>query len=621
MHQIVDPSLSFHATAARTLAQYLVRRTSMQHRSFALVISACLCLAGVACEPTSDDSTATATGGSGGKAGSGGSGGKGGSAGSGGTTERGGSGGAAGRGGSGSGGDKAGGSGGAAGTTSSGGTGGGGAVGSGGSAGSGGKGDTAGSGGGTAGRSGGAGGRGGASGTGGSAGSGGSTGGEAGSTGSGNCTFTQQSSLSTKIATVGIVTWSTTLPSPTEASIDFGLTTSYGFTAPVDLKAQSYRTLLLGMKQSKTYNYRIKAKNSSGECTSGNYTITTGTLASGMSKITVSNKSTASPLAGGFLILGQFTSGGGSSGSPAYILDADNEYVWAYSTGGDAAGVTMDLTGTHMWVNSVNVGGGFGGGGSGSATVHRITMDGLTDENLSSKFSGQNHQLTVFSPDGTTEMIAFYAYGSNGCDDIKEYNVSTGAVKTIANSGTAIGGASACHCNNIQYSKEDDTLVFSELDNQAVAKVKRSDGSTVWVLNGGKPTLTGDTWKGGEHGIHILGVDKLLVFNNNSTVNMGGAGSGGGDGSGSIAIELKLDLSAKKVTKAWSYKANPKIDNQIMGDLQRMPNGNTIIAFSTKGVVQEVSSSGTLLQELSWPAGGQFGYMQKRPTLYGPPPR
>jgi hypothetical protein len=102
---------------------------------------------------------------------------------------------------------------------------------------------------------------------------------------------------------------------------------------------------------------------------------------------------------------------------------------------------------------------------------------------------------------------------------------------------------------------------------------------------------------------------------------MGGGGSGGGDGSGSIAIELKLDLSAKKVTKAWSYKANPKIDNQIMGDLQRLPNGNTLIAYSTKGVVHEVSSSGTLLQEMSWPAGGQFGYMQKRPTLYGPPPR
>jgi hypothetical protein len=75
------------------------------------------------------------------------------------------------------------------------------------------------------------------------------------------------------------------------------------------------------------------------------------------------------------------------------------------------------------------------------------------------------------------------------------------------------------------------------------------------------------------------------------------------------------------MTKVWSYKATPGIDNQVMGDVQRMPNGNTMIGYSTKGVLHEVNSSGTLLQELSWPAGGQFGYIEKRPTLYGPPPK
>ena len=58
-----------------------------------------------------------------------------------------------------------------------------------------------------------------------------------------------------------------------------------------------------------------------------------------------------------------------------------------------------------------------------------------------------------------------------------------------------------------------------------------------------------------------------------------------------------------------------------MGDLQRLSNGNTIVGYSTKGVAHEVSSSGTLLQELAWPGGSSFGYIQKRATLYGPPPR
>jgi hypothetical protein len=74
-------------------------------------------------------------------------------------------------------------------------------------------------------------------------------------------------------------------------------------------------------------------------------------------------------------------------------------------------------------------------------------------------------------------------------------------------------------------------------------------------------------------------------------------------------------------TRAWDYAAMPSIANQIMGDVQRLPNGNTMVAYSTQGVVHEVNAGGQLLQELTWPIGGAFGYIEKRATLYGPPPR
>ena len=88
------------------------------------------------------------------------------------------------------------------------------------------------------------------------------------------------------------------------------------------------------------------------------------------------------------------------------------------------------------------------------------------------------------------ETVAFYAYGSNGCDDIKERSPS-GTAKTIVNSRTAHGGPADCHINNIQYSPDDETLVFSDLDNNDLTKVSRT-GTVVWVLNGvgapGSPT-------------------------------------------------------------------------------------------------------------------------------------
>jgi hypothetical protein len=515
-------------------------------------------------------------------------------------------------GGSGSGGSK--GSGGASasgGSSSSGGsTGSGGASSSGGSSGSGGASSSGGStasGGSTS--SGGSKGSGGSTSSGGSPGSGGSSssGGSSGSGGSTSaCTVKPTVTMSSKIPTVAIVTWTTTQSSPKEAHIDFGLTTTYGMTAPVDLNEKDYRTLLLGMKASKTYHYRVVAKDQAGnECSSPDATLMTGAIANGLAKITVKTMN-QSKLAGGFLITGQYVQNAGASGAPAYILDADGEYVWWYAPGGDVTGARMSYDGKYMWMNGANV-------PSGTTHVRRVSMDGMTMEDFSSQFTGLNHQLTIL-PD---ETVAFYAYGSNGCDDIKERSPS-GTVKTITNARTAHGGTGQCHVNTIQYSKEDDTLVFSDLDNQDITKVTRS-GQVVWILNGTGNQFGANLWKGGNHGVHILGLDHLLVFNNNSTIAAGSTMSIGGTGDGSLALEVKLDLAAKSAKIQWMYKSS--IQNDVMGDVERLPNGNTIIGFSTQGVVHEVDASGAVLQELSWPAGASFGYIEKRPTLYGPPPK
>jgi len=56
-----------------------------------------------------------------------------------------------------------------------------------------------------------------------------------------------------------------------------------------------------------------------------------------------------------------------------------------------------------------------------------------------------------------------------------------------------------------------------------------------------------------------------------------------------------------------------------MGDLQRLANGNIVIAYGGKGIIQEISATGTVLQEMRTTTN--FGYIQKRATLYGPPPR
>jgi hypothetical protein len=456
----------------------------------------------------------------------------------------------------------------------------------------------------------------GGTGTGGAPGAAGTTGvaGMTGGAGAGGgvaqtCTFIPSSSLSPKIATVGIVTWSTTLAAVQSAHIDFGLTASYGMSAPVDLAQPSYRTLLLGMKSSHLYHYRITATNAGGDCQSPDYTIMTGPLANGLVKPTVTTNDAAA-LAGGFLITGQYVQNANGS-APGYILDSDGDIVWWYNIEDYVTGVVMDYAGTHMWINNhpPNLA---------DAKVHRVSMDGMTDEDLSSQMAELSHQLTVL-PD---ESVLFYAAdsGTEGCSDIKQ-RTPDGTVRTIVNSQAALGTTGQCHVNNIQYSPEDDTLVFSDHIHCAVAKVRRTDGSVVWILNGETKTFTGDGWLGSEHGIQILGLDDFLIFNNNSRSIAGTTipeSMGTGDGSG--ALEIKLDLTAKTVTKIWSYKAmGTTYQTDVMGDLQRLANGNIVIAFGGKGIIQEIKPDGTVLQEMRTTTN--FGYIQKRATLYGPPPR
>ena len=432
-----------------------------------------------------------------------------------------------------------------------------------------------------------------------------SAGGTGGST---SCTFTEISSTSSQIPTVGIVTWSTTLSSPTSAQIAFGPSTAYGMTAPVDLTQTNYRTLLLGMKPSSSYHFQITASNGSGQCVSPDYTIMTGALTLTVPSVTVS-PSTASGLFGGFLITGAYSAA--ASLAPAFILDADGTVVWAYQIDSGVTGAVMSYDGTHMWINGDAV-------PDGPSHVHYVTMDGLTDDDDSSQFPGQNHQLAVL-PD---ETVAFYAYGTNGCDDIKLRSPSS-TVTTVVNSRTAHGGTGGCHLNNVQYSQPDDTLVFSDLNCNCITKVSRTTGSTVWVLGGGiggvVSSFSGGSWEGGQHGIDILGLNDFLIFNNNAPSDVADGTLLGGSDNGSLAIEVMTNPTAKTAMQSWAYRASPGIQNDVMGDVQRLSNGNTIVAFSTQNEVQEVSSSGSVLQTLTF--GSAIGYIQKRATLYGAPPR
>jgi len=404
-----------------------------------------------------------------------------------------------------------------------------------------------------------------------------------------SCTITVQKSLSEKIPTVGIIQFSTDLPQLDSATIQFGLDTNYGLTAPVDLTEPSYRTLLLGMKTSHTYHFRVVAVSGGKQCTSADDTLDTGAGPNGLAKPTVVTNTTPDKLYGGYMVTARW---GMNNGGPAMILDADGDLVWWYPVEDDVIRARFSYDGKRMWIRNTSE-------EDGGGWVRRVTLDGLTEEKWD--LTHTTHDLVVL-PDGDVGLIS---HASNGCWEVTEFNPTTQDLRSVFNLADA-HGSTMCQVNYLAYYSGDDSFFVSDYDQSTVVKISRQ-GELKWVLNGTKSTISGTNWTA-QHGIHALGPDHLIVFSN----------KGDPGQPDSIVYELTVDETAKTATTLLRYDGG--ISTGFGGDVQRLDNGNLLVTYSSSGVIQELGPDNTVLQSFSFPIGGTLSYMEKRRSLYSSPP-
>lgn len=393
------------------------------------------------------------------------------------------------------------------------------------------------------------------------------------------CVFEVTSSLSERIASVGIVEWSLSDREPERAHIEFGLDTSYGLSAPVDLAESRYRTLLLGMKASREYHFRIVAD----ECVSEDHTLTTGPAPNGLPSLTV----TTTPGAvtdDGFLVSCLLF-------SPVFILDADGDYVWWYGSG-EMGRAALSRDRKHLWYSGINVAGVAG-------SMKRVTLDGLVEEDFTQEFAGIHHDFTIL-PDETVAFIQT----DGGSDRIMERS-SGGELTEVLDVAAAHGGPDT-HANSIHYWPELDAYTLSDLAQNAYVYAGRG-GSASWVLGGSTSDFSGDgaSWNA-QHGHELVAPDRLLFFNN-----------GSGDDVSSLGVEVALDFERGVATRVWEYGAG--VRSAIFGDVARLPSGNTRITFSTAGTIHEVTKEGALVRSLDWALGAAPGYVTQYDSLYAEP--
>ncbi len=296
--------------------------------------------------------------------------------------------------------------------------------------------------------------------------------------------------------------------------------------------------------------------------------------------------------------------GGAGSNNPnyAYIFDKDGDMVWWYQL---AAGETvcsrirMSYDGKYMWTGNVNVMGGDG-------KLFRVSMDGddtkeysITDYHHDFAVLENNHILFVqrSAPGGGI------GGGAEPADLIMELDPESGATTEIYNQDNdfqSLISASGAHTNSINYVPHLNAFSFSILNLNTVAVVGYPDGNLLHTFGGAQSDYAAMSWQR-QHGHHLTESGDLLVFNNQ--------GSNGGSSA------LKFAVSGDSAELVWDYASG--IATQTFGDTRELPNGNVLVTYSNNNTIHELSADGQLIQTIGT---GSIGFVERRTTLYGPPP-
>ena len=415
------------------------------------------------------------------------------------------------------------------------------------------------------------------------------------------CRFTlSKNELSARIPTVGAIEWSLNGEVPSSAKVVFNLrgaessNVNRGGEAPVDLGKANYRTLLLGLKPSRDYSFHIEATRGSRTCVSERYDLpTTGSLPDAPTiDVQVVQRSKREP---GFIV----TSSGTSLPASAFIIDGDGDVVWYVDAPQNPTRALMDDAGENMWMlalNLVNQGG----------EMRYVSMDGERAQYDVPGLERAHHDFTMM-PGG---KVAALAWSGPGIDPESELVIRSpdGTLTTAFTIGSNLYASETYHANAVHYVPFDGGFTIADRNPGVFVKVSAT-GVPEWQLGG----QCGDAPAGSNcaaqewqinHGHQLFEDGTFVMFNNRST-----------DLAHVIEYNLHSDESSFSPVIVSEYTGAASSSN--LGDVQRLPGGNTLVTYSAEGKIVELDPSWNTVQSFLV----RVGYSSWRPTLYGPPSR
>lgn len=157
------------------------------------------------------------------------------------------------------------------------------------------------------------------------------------------------------------------------------------------------------------------------------------------------------------------------------------------------------------------------------------------------------------------------------------------------------------HQNSVEYDKNDNSILISGRDQDMIMKIDYKTNKIKWIYSGKKkadwpkkyrdkiltPTK-GTSITGGQHALRLLSdennnpdSENILLYDNNVNVTNGDKKT---SGKYSQAVQYHIDAKKMTIDQTWAYgkQLGKKNFTYIIGNAQRLDNGNTLICFGFK---------------------------------------
>ena len=407
----------------------------------------------------------------------------------------------------------------------------------------------------------------------------------------------------TDVETVVRVNWTTT------AEVDTWITFTDSNGDVIDTPVSTgteHEVLLLGNTADTEVSFVVQLDDGVSPGASDAYSITTGSLPSGLPLLSVTGDYTPEwkyqvlPLQG--------------TAYSTVIIDQEGVVVWYDSLA--AEGNLMRAVISHDRQSLITC----RAGSQESLETGKVVwaaLDGSGEETVA--FPYIDHDM-VELPDGTIAGIKVDQRNEEGeppksADSIVEMDADGNFVE-IWNAWDALdpegygleNESNWTHGNGLDYLPEEDAYLLAMKSPGTVAKIDRATGETKWLINGKMNQF--DFPEGTEmvelqHQLEWIGDNNLIVFDN-GTVDRGY----------SRAVEFTLDEDALFAEEVWSYIRDPSVFVYAKGDVHRFDDGTTQVVWSSSGEMQLVDEGGAVVWQANADLGQAITFVQPFQSFY-----